>query len=179
LESLSRLVLVSLAKSICLGVFEMKKSRARSNENIEFAKSQRRMSSDYVLTVWQWLRDRRICKQKFRREHPIPPYTVDFFCVSLGLIIEIHGNPHLSKEGISHDRRRDRKLRSMGYDILRIRGYDILRDPASTRKRIVEFVQKAAQRAGPLIPPPLLPRQSPGAKGSRKKFEGRSWKCEI
>jgi very-short-patch-repair endonuclease len=155
-------VLVSLAKSICLGVLEMRKSRARSHESIEFAKSQRRMSSDYVLTVWQWLRDRRICKQKFRREHPIPPYTVDFFCVSLGLIIEIDGNPHLSKEGISHDRRRDRKLRSMGYDILRIPGYDILRDPASTRKRIVEFVQKAAQRAGPLIPP-VKPRGRRGA----------------
>ncbi|MFM7927571.1 MAG: endonuclease domain-containing protein, partial [Pirellula sp.] len=95
------------------------------------------MASDYVLTVWQWLRDRRICKQKFRREHPIPPYTVDFFCVSLGLIIEIDGQPHLSQEGISHDRRRDRKLRSMGYEILRIPGYDILRDPASVRTRIV------------------------------------------
>jgi len=36
----------------------VKKSMARLNQNIAFAKSQRRMASDYVLIVWQWLRDR-------------------------------------------------------------------------------------------------------------------------
>jgi len=36
----------------------VKKSMARLNQNIDFAKSQRRLASDYVLIVWQWLRDR-------------------------------------------------------------------------------------------------------------------------
>ena len=36
----------------------MKKSIARLKQNVDFAKSQRRMASDYVLIVWQWLRDR-------------------------------------------------------------------------------------------------------------------------
>ena len=69
----------------------VKKSKARSKQNIDFAKSQRRMASDYVLIVWQWVRDRQVLGQKFRREHPVPPYAVDFFCVELGLVIEIDG----------------------------------------------------------------------------------------
>ena len=121
----------------------MKKSKARLKQNIDFAKSQRRMASDYVLIVWQWLRNRQVLGQKFRREHPVPPYTVDFFCVELGLVIEIDGQPHLSPEGIAHDRVRDRFLKSLGYEVLRIPGYEILRDSQTVRNRIAGFVKAA------------------------------------
>ena len=123
----------------------VKKSMARLNQNIDFAKSQRRMASDYVLIVWQWLRDRRVLGQKFRREHRVPPYTVDFFCVELGLVIEIDGQPHLTPEGIAHDQVRDRFLKSLGYEILRIPGYEILRDSQSVRNQIVGFVKDASE----------------------------------
>ncbi len=123
----------------------MKKSMARFKQNIDFAKSQRRMAIDYVLIVWQWLRDRQVLGQKFRREHPVPPYTVDFFCVELGLVIEIDGQPHLTPEGIAHDRVRDRFLKSQGYKILRIPGYEILRDSQSVRNRIVGFIKDASE----------------------------------
>jgi very-short-patch-repair endonuclease len=123
----------------------VKKSIARLKQNVDFAKSQRRMASDYVLIVWQWLRDRRVLGQKFRREHPVPPYTVDFFCVELGLVIEIDGQPHLTPEGIEHDRVRDRFLKSLGYEILRIPGYEILRDSQSVRNQIVGFVKDASE----------------------------------
>jgi very-short-patch-repair endonuclease len=123
----------------------VKKSIARLKQNVDFAKSQRRMASDYVLIVWQWLRDRRVLGQKFRREHPVPPYTVDFFCVELGLVIEIDGQPHLTPEGIEHDRVRDRFLKSLGYEILRIHGYEILRDSQSVRNQIVGFVKDASE----------------------------------
>ena len=123
----------------------VKKSMARSKQNIDFAKSQRRMARDYVLIVWQWLRDRQVLGQKFRREHPVPPYTVDFFCVELGLVIEIDGQPHLTPEGIAHDRVRDRFLKSLSYKILRITGYEILRDSQSVRNQIVGFVKDASE----------------------------------
>jgi very-short-patch-repair endonuclease len=121
----------------------MKKSKARLKQNIDFAKSQRRMASDYVLIIWQWLRNRQVLGQKFRREHPVPPYMVDFFCVELGLVIEIDGQPHLSPEGIAHDRVRDRFLKSLGYEVLRIPGYEILRDSQTVRNRIAGFVKAA------------------------------------
>lgn len=151
----------------------MKRSRARSKKSIDFAKSQRQMSSDYVLTVWHWLRDRKISGQKFRREHPIPPYTADFFCVALGLVIEVDGQPHLTPQGMEHDRIKNRFLKSKGYAILRIPGYEILRDPDSVRNRIMDFVENALSNAkhpsalAPSSHTPLLPQQSPGAKGGQ------------
>jgi very-short-patch-repair endonuclease len=100
----------------------MKRNQARSRDSIEFARSQRRMANEFVTVVWQWLRNRQCFKQKFRREYPIPPYTVDFCCVELGIIIEIDGEHHLTPEGIEHDRIRDRFLNSLGFHVFRIQG---------------------------------------------------------
>jgi very-short-patch-repair endonuclease len=109
------------------------------------------------LIVWQWLQNSQCCKQKFRREHPIPPYTVDFFCVELGLVIEIDGEHHLTPEGIEHDRIRDAFLKQLGYQVLRIQGFDILRDGPSTRTRIEVFVRAAMHKSNPSPPTPLPP----------------------
>ena len=59
----------------------------------------------------------------------------------MGLVIEIDGQPHLTSEGIAHDRIRDRFLKSLRYKILRITGYEILRDSNAARDRIVGFVE--------------------------------------
>ena len=124
----------------------MKKSRSRSMASIEFARLQRRMSDESVLIVWHWIRNRHCFKQKFRREHPIAPYTVDFCCVELRLVIEIDGAHHWTPEGIEHDQIRDRFLISLGYQVLRIPGFEILRDPPAVQLRIREFIKAALDR---------------------------------
>ncbi|WP_390621071.1 endonuclease domain-containing protein [Stieleria neptunia] len=60
------------------------------------------------------LRNRRCRNQKFRREYPIKPYTVDFCCVDLKLIIEVDGKQHQTDEGRQYDQRRDQYLPSEG-----------------------------------------------------------------
>ncbi len=73
----------------------MKRSRARSPETIEFARAERAAMNEFARIVWQWVRNRQICDQRFRREYAIPPYTADFCCVELRLILEIDGgSPH-------------------------------------------------------------------------------------
>ena len=52
----------------------------------EFTDAERRM--------WSALRDRRFCEYKFRRQHPIGPYIVDFACTQRGLAIELDGGQH-------------------------------------------------------------------------------------
>ena len=137
------------------GLFIMKRSHARSEESIKFAKSQRQTSNEFASTVWQWIRNRQCSNQKFRREFPIPPYFVDFCCVELKLVIEIDGEHHLTVEGIEHDRIRDQYLRSLGYQILRIPGYDVIRDDIDVIERIRKFVQTAIQAVNPSPPAPL------------------------
>jgi len=133
----------------------MKRSKARSTENIDFARSQRNSSNEFASTVWEWIRNRLCCDQKFRRELPIPPYIVDFCCVDLELIIEIDGEPHLTPEGLEHDRRRDQYLSSLGYKILRISGYDVVRDGSGVIERIRQFVRAEIDDANPSPPAPL------------------------
>jgi very-short-patch-repair endonuclease len=106
----------------------MRRSRARSPNAIEFARAQRATANEFASTVWQWVRNRQICKQKFRREYPIPPYTADFCCVELKLILEMDGAEHFSEAGKERDRVRDEFLARQGYRVVRISGYEILRE---------------------------------------------------
>ena len=95
------------------------------------------------------LRNRRCRNQKFRRECPIPPYTVDFCCLDLKLIIEVDGEHHQTEEGRRHDRRRDRYLAEQGYEVVRVPGYEVLRDAAAVRRRIEEAIDERTGKRTP------------------------------
>ena len=141
----------------------MKRSSSRSEEAIDFAKSQRRTSNEFADLAWQWLRNRQICQQKFRREVPIPPYTVDFCCSDLKLVIEIDGEAHLTAEGKKHDRNRDAFLADLGFKVLRILGYDVIRDGHDVVTRMETFVRIAIDAKTP-HPQPLSPRKGEGSQ---------------
>jgi very-short-patch-repair endonuclease len=119
----------------------MKRRPARSPEAIEFARTQRATANEFATTVWQWVRNRRISNQKFRREYPIPPYTADFCCIELKLILEIDGVEHFTADGRHRDRVRDDFLESQGYRVVRIAGYDLLREPRLCLKKIEDEVK--------------------------------------
>lgn len=126
------------------GVLQMTKRRlARPEESIEFARSQRRFSNEFASTVWQLIRNRLVHGAKFRREFPIPPYTVDFCCLELLLVIEVDGKSHFTEEGLKYDQDRDRFLRSLGYRILRIPGYAVVREGQEVIANIRKFVRDA------------------------------------
>ena len=112
------------------------RSKRRDPEVIAFARDQRSRVNEFAQDVWQMLRSRRCRNQKFRREYPIPPYTADFCCVALKLDIEIDGEHHQTDEGKTHDEARDRFLADLGYEVLRIPGYQVKRDPAAVRRQI-------------------------------------------
>ena len=92
--------------------------------------------------MWQQLRNRRCEGKKFRREYPIPPYTVDFCCVELKLIVEVDGKDHLTPLGESRDQRRDKYLKENGYRVLRIPGYQVVKNPAKVMEIIRTVVQE-------------------------------------
>ena len=140
----------------------MKRSRTRSPEAIEFARAERATANEFAKTVWQWVRNRRIGNQKFRREYPIPPYTADFCCVELKLILEIDGADHFTEDGRERDRERDDFLARQGYRVVRIAGYDVLREPSLCLKKIEEAVKKRMQEHESPSPPAPLPEAGRG-----------------
>ena len=133
----------------------------RDAEAIAFARDQRSRRNEFANAVWQMVRNRRCGNQKFRREYPIPPYTADFCCVALKLIIEVDGEHHQTEEGRAHDDRRDQYLAERGYALLRIPGYQVLQDPLGVRRLIENAVDNRLQQFCP-SPPTPLPQQAGG-----------------
>ncbi|MBT2117287.1 DUF559 domain-containing protein [Dyella sp. LX-66] len=54
----------------------------------------RQTSTDAERKLWYRLRAGRLNGYKFRRQHPIPPYVVDFYCEAARLVIELDGSQH-------------------------------------------------------------------------------------
>ena len=74
--------------------------------------------------MWQMLRRRRVDGAKFRRQHPIGPFVVDFVCLDARLVIELDGEQHADQ--VEHDARRTHYLQSLGYAVLRFPNHRVL-----------------------------------------------------
>ena len=69
--------------------------------------------------LWSKLKGKQILGQKFRRQHGIGPFIVDFYCHECKLAIEIDGTTHWTKEAKEYDRRREEYIKQYGVRFLR------------------------------------------------------------
>ncbi len=83
----------------------------------EHARSLRRNLAPAEKILWKSLRGRRFASLKFRRQHPVGAYIVDFICLEIALAIELDGESHLVRT--NQDEMRDRWLASQGIKVLR------------------------------------------------------------
>ncbi len=83
----------------------------------EFARILRKSQTNTERALWFHLKKRGFYRYKFRRQHVIGPYIVDFICLNKGLIIEIDGSHHLNNQ--EYDEDRTLFLNSQGYRVLR------------------------------------------------------------
>ncbi len=70
--------------------------------------------------VWQLVRDRRLLAFKFRRQHIIRGFIVDFYCAELQLVLEIDGGVHATPAQAAYDAERTAILEGLGLRVLRI-----------------------------------------------------------
>jgi very-short-patch-repair endonuclease len=71
------------------------------------------------LILWKKLKDRKVFRVKFRRQHPIDIFIVDFYCHELKLVIEIDGEIHSEYETKEYDLGRTAELEKYGIIVLR------------------------------------------------------------
>ena len=84
--------------------------------------------------LWAELRGRKLCGFKFKRQHLISGYIVDFVCLEMKLVVELDGGIHkLKREG---DSIRDAVLQTLGYRVLRFGNEEFLRDISLTLRTI-------------------------------------------
>jgi very-short-patch-repair endonuclease len=88
--------------------------------------------------LWQMLRISRVCGFKFRRQHSIDRYVVDFYCPEVRVAIELDGGIHDDPLRAEYDRRRQRDLEERGVSVLRFRNEAVLSAPDLMILAIVE-----------------------------------------
>jgi len=84
----------------------------------------REMTLPEVL-LWKSLRRDRL-GVRFRRQHPMGPYILDFYCEPERLAVEIDGSAHDHPDQVAHDRRRTAWLELQGVTVIRYPASDIL-----------------------------------------------------
>jgi very-short-patch-repair endonuclease len=107
-----------------------KHSKSASDHMRTRARQLRRDATFPERVLWSVLRDRRLSGVKFRRQHPVGPYVVDFYCISHRLVVELDGNSHAERG--REDRERQAYLESVaGVRVLRVGNDDVLHDRES------------------------------------------------
>jgi very-short-patch-repair endonuclease len=103
-----------------------------------YAKELRRKQTDAERVLWMRLRARQILGLKFRRQHPIGGYIVDFCCPEAGLVVELDGSQHVSQA--SADQYWTEFLLQEGYQVLRYWNHEVLTVPDAVLQHIANTV---------------------------------------
>ena len=106
-----------------------------------FAREMRGRMTDAETLLWMLLRNRRIAGAKFRRQHPVGRYILDFYCAEKQLGIELDGGQH--GETIDYDQQRDRWLQAQGIRILRFWNNQMLAETEAVTEMIFQAVVAA------------------------------------
>ena len=107
----------------------------------------REMTLPEVL-LWGQLRGRRLDGIRFRRQHPVGPYILDFYCEDARLAVEVDGDSHAQPEAVEHARRRTEWLNLRGITVVRVAARDVLGELAAV-------VDNLHRRVRDRPPPPL------------------------
>ncbi len=111
-----------------------------TGKKFEFARMLRKECTEDEDKLWQKLRARRL-GVKFRRQHPIDAFVVDFFCHEKGLIIEVDGGIHLNSVVKERDINREKILNSFGYSVLRFKNEEIEDNISEVLEKIGEAIR--------------------------------------
>jgi len=98
-----------------VGVKKIETNLKKRNK-IAIAQKLRNNSTDTEKYLWRYLRGRQLEEFKFRRQHPIGKYIVDFINLERKIIIEVDGGQHSENK---KDKLRDKWLEEKGYEVLR------------------------------------------------------------
>jgi very-short-patch-repair endonuclease len=114
------------------------------------AREKRREPTHTENLFWQELRNRKLNGLKFRRQHVIEHYFVDFYCAEARLIIEVDGEIHEYQQ--EDDQVRQEKLESSGSIVIRFSNDDILNNMQNVLQQIQEIAAQIIKDNAPDSP---------------------------
>ena len=122
-------------------------------EQVAFARGLRRGQTQAESLLWAKLRRKRFQGCRFRRQHAIGRYIVDFVCVGRGVVVELDGGQHAENVKVG-DEKRDMFLQTKGYRVLRFWNNEVL----TNMEGVLEAIRLCVEDASP-SPTPLPPRE--------------------
>jgi len=112
----------------------------------EQARSLRGTSTDAERKLWFHLRAGRLRGFKFRQQHPIPPYVVDFYCDRARLVVELDGSQHAPDT----DATRTSFLQAKGFHVVRFWDNDVLSNTSAVLAAILDVLENRTLSPTPL-----------------------------
>jgi len=95
-------------------------------ETLSRAREGRRLLTPAERLLWERLRNHQLAGFKFRRQHPIGSFIVDFYCPAKHLAIEIDGDSH--EEQVAYDQKRTGILNKYGINVIRFTNQQVYED---------------------------------------------------
>ncbi|MEY2671566.1 MAG: ATP-dependent helicase RecG, partial [Bacteroidota bacterium] len=107
--------------------------------------------------LWECLRDKNL-NSKFRRQHIIDIFIVDFICLEKNLIIEVDGGYHNTKEQRDADDLRTTILNEIGFKVIRFTNEEVIHNTETVLKKITSILENlpSGEVGGAIIPPHVL-----------------------
>jgi very-short-patch-repair endonuclease len=105
---------------------------------VEKARKLRSAMTTAEQRAWWLLRDRNLLGMKFRRQHPIGKFVVDFYCQQSRLAVELDGSIHAQPSRARKDSAKDAYLTRLGIRVLRLPNGMVLDDPEEFCKKVLE-----------------------------------------
>lgn len=122
--------------------------------NVPAARDLRRRATSAEDLLWEMLRDRRLAGLKFRRQHPVGPFVIDFCCPARRLAIELDGGVHETRR--QEDTEREAVLTAAGYRVLRFPNGAV----CERMEEVLSTIADAAQEER--LPRPSVPGRRAG-----------------
>ncbi|MNN51859.1 hypothetical protein D3C81_1665210 [compost metagenome] len=113
---------------------------------LERARRLRQNMTETERRLWSRLRGGQLNGLKFRRQHPLPPYIVDFYCEARQLVVELDGSQHNEVA----DRARTRFLEQQGLVVLRYWDHEVLQQIDAVLEAIVNMAEGRTLTPTPL-----------------------------
>ncbi len=120
-----------------------KRMRAASSAVMKAARELRKAPTAAEVALWELLRRGQVDGVRFRRQHAVDQFIVDFFAASCRLAIEVDGEVHDSQR--EQDEARTAYLATQGIRVIRFRNEEVLRE----RRRVREAIRAAIRDAAP------------------------------
>ena len=114
---------------------------------IKLARSFRKRQTDAEVVLW-WLVRSRQMGVKFRRQHPIEPFVLDFYCHELRLAVEVDGGRHAATAGRMNDERRTAALAARGIQVLRFSNLEVLQETSAVAEALWRACQERRKAIG-------------------------------